>query len=337
MKTRYVIFKLLLATVFVSSISGCDMISSIKEHLSKDKKKMVATSTPKPPVVNKQSKPKSPPPQQMAKAETPPQAKPKASAPKPPAPTGDYLARVGNWTITLDEFNERLDALKEVVPDFDGSDPEAKKLILEELVRQQLLVEDAQSSGVANDKDIVAAVEEFRRTLLVRESARLITEDIEVTEEEAKQFYEEQKDQLVEPSEYRVREIVVKDQIKANEILVDVLKGSDFAELAKLNSIADSKSKGGDLGYITQEPFPAMAREILALDKGKTSNVFEGPKGFYIIKLEDIRGGKAIPFSEIKEDIIQSQTLLKQQQAILDHIDKVKEKVTVEVREDLLK
>ncbi len=335
MKTRYVIFKLLLATVFVSSVSGCDMISSIKEHLSKDKKKMVATSTPKPPVVNKQTQPQSPPPQQMAKAETPQKAMPKSMPSKPS--DGNFLAKVGNWTITLDEFNERLDALKEVVPDFDAENVDAKKLILEELVRQQLLVEDAERTGVAQDKDIVAAVEEFRRTLLVRESARKITENVEVTEEDAKKFYEEQKEQLVEPSEYRVREIVVKDQIKANEILVDVLKGSDFAELAKLNSIADSKSKGGDLGYITQEPFPAMAQEILALEKGGTSNVFKGPKGFYIIKLEDIRGGKTIPFSEIKEDIIQSQTLLKQQQAILDYIDNVKEKVTVEVREDLLK
>ena len=30
--------------------------------------------------------------------------------------TADTLAKVGNWTITADEFKERLNALKEVVP-----------------------------------------------------------------------------------------------------------------------------------------------------------------------------------------------------------------------------
>ncbi|MBZ0165853.1 MAG: peptidyl-prolyl cis-trans isomerase, partial [Candidatus Omnitrophica bacterium] len=113
-----------------------------------------------------------------------------------------------------------------------------------------------------------------------------------MSDEEALAFYEERKDQIVQPTEFKVREIVIKDKIKANEVLVDVLKGMDFAELAKLNSIGDTAKNGGDLGYITEEPFLAMAEQILALKPGETSNVFQGPNGYYIILLEDMRGGK---------------------------------------------
>jgi len=295
------------------------MDASGKDQAEKDKKQNITTAD------TSQSK-------QKLTAQQP-QAQ-ELNQPKPL--TGNELARVGGWTITLDEFNERLAALKEVLPDFDTNNLEAKKLILDELVRQQLLVEEAEKSGLAKNEDIVAAVEEFRRTLIVREIAKNLTENIMVSDEEAKTFYEERKDQIIDPSEYRVREIVLKDQIKANEILVEVLKGSDFSELAKLNSISDSASKGGDLGFITQEPFPEMATEILALKAGETSNVFKGPQGYYIIKLEEIKVGKTIPFDEIKKEIIQSQTLLKQQEAILGHIDQIRQKIPVEVREDLL-
>ena len=39
---------------------------------------------------------------------------------------GDVLLKVGSWTITLDEFNIRIEALKEVVPNFDPSSIETK-------------------------------------------------------------------------------------------------------------------------------------------------------------------------------------------------------------------
>lgn len=311
--------KFLLAFMLITIVSGCDMSSSAKEHIDKDKKQSNTSNEPA----------------QAAQQSSAPQAQ-TAQSNQPKPLTGNELARVGGWTITIEEFNERLAALKEVLPDFDTSNLEAKKLILDELVRQQLLVEEAEKSGLAKNEDIVAAVEEFRRTLIVREIAKNLTEKIVVTDEEAKTFYEERKDQIIDPSEYRVREIVLKDQIKANEILVEVLKGSDFTELAKLNSISPTATNGGDLGFITQEPFPEMAQEILALKAGETSNVFKGPQGHYIIKLEEIREGKTIPFEEIKKEIIQSQTLLKQQEAILGHIDQIRQQIPIEVREELL-
>lgn len=313
--------KFFLASVLFISFSGCDMTSSVKDHLDKDKKQTKANNEPT-----------QAPTQNTA---TPQESKPQTSNQSKPL-SGNQLARVGAWTITLEEFNERLSALKEVIPEFDITNVDAKKLVLDELVRQQLLVEEAEKSGLDKNKDILAAVEEFRRTLIVREAAKNLVDKIVVTDQDAQKFYIEKKDQLIDPPQYRVREIVLKDQIKANEILVEILKGSDFSELAKLNSISDTASKGGDLGFITQEPFPEMAPEILALKAGETSNVFKGPKGFYVIKLEEIKDGQVIPFEEIKNEIIQSQTLLKQQEAILGHIDKIRKQIPVEVREELL-
>jgi len=291
---------------FIVSSLACDQVTAIKNKFLNSEKN-IASQAPATAVENKRN----------------------------PMPE-NTLARVGNWSITADEFDERLKALKEVVPEYDTADPQARKLVLEELIRQQLLVVDAEKTGLAKQKDIVAAVDEFRRTLLVREVARKLTENIDVTEEEVQAFYEERKEQLVGPIDWRVREIVVETQLEANEILVEALKGAAFDELAKLYSLGKTAGDGGDLGFLTEEPFPEMVNMLLNLEEGDVSSVFEGPEGFYIIKLEEKKGGETIPFEEIKDQIMQNRLLFKQQQAILDHIEKLRQSTKVEVKESLL-
>lgn len=252
------------------------------------------------------------------------------------APTANVLARVGNWTITGEEFNERLSALKEAVPDFDTTSMDARKLVLETLVRQQLLVSEAEKVGLANQKDIEAAVEEFRRTLIVQEIVKNLVRDIKVSDEEASAFYEAQKAVLVEPAQWHLRSVVVDSQLKADELSTQLLQGADFVEIAKQNSIGDNAAQGGDLGFISEAPFPEMQNAVAALNAGEISSVFKGPQGFYIVKVEEKKDGAPIPFEEIKGDIIKNQLMLKQQQAILDYVEKLKGQTKVEIREDLL-
>jgi len=252
------------------------------------------------------------------------------------APAANALARVGNWTITVAEFNERLNALKEAVPDFDTTSMDAKKLVLETLVRQQLLVSEAEKVGLANQKDIEAAVEEFRRTLIVQEIVKNLVRDIKVSDEEASAFYEAQKAVLVEPAQRHVRAIVVDSQEKADALSTQLSQGADFGEIAKQNSIGETAAQGGDLGFVTEASFPEMQNAIASLSAGAISSVFKGPQGFYIVKVEEKKDGAPIPFEEIKKDIIENQLMLKQQQVILDYVEKLKGQTKVEIREDLL-
>ena len=296
-----------LGVILGVNILGCDVIENIMGKAAKSKQEAVQAQPQ-----NSQS----------------PSAGPMAA---------NVLARVGNWSITIEEFNDRLVALKEVVPDYDTSTLEAKKLVLDELIRQQLLVSDAEKSGIDKQKDIVEAIDEFRRTLIVREIARKLTEGITVSDEEAKAFYEEQKDKLIEPPQYRISEIVVDSQIKANELLVEILKGANFADMAKLHSKSGTAANGGDLGFIKDVPFPQMADEILALAQGGVSPVMKGPDGnFYIVRVDEKKGGQQLEFDAIKDQIIQNRTLFKQQQAILKYIDDIKVKTKVETNESLL-
>ncbi len=306
------IIKVALFGIYMSSFSllfsGCDKIPFLSKFFPSTK-----TEEPKPAVVV------SP-----------------VTTPATPAVPANVLAKVGNWTLTVEEFNQKLEDLKEVIPEYDTSDVESKKLILEELVRQQLLIEEAERSGVAKNKDIVEAVNEFKNTLLVREIATKITEGIDVTQLEAEDYYNQNKDAFSEPAEWHIREIMVPTQTEAKDILIELFKGTDFAAMAQTRSKVASAAQGGDLGFISEPKFPQMESILSTLEVGDMSSVFKGPDGYYIIKLEEKRGGRPKAFSEVSEEIKTGLTLLKQQQKILEYIEELKGKTTVVVNENLL-
>ncbi len=305
--------------VVVAMLAGCDKIFPSSENSSKkDNPKTNTTVTP---------------------STTP---SPAASSPTVNSQTQEPLpanivARVGSWSITIEDFNDKLSKLKDILPEFDPKDINSKKLILEELVRQELLVKDAEQTGVAQQKDIAETVEDFRKTLLVQELASQLTKNIKVTEEEAKEYYDKNKDNFVVKIEWKIREIVVPAETEANDILVQLLQGGDFSEIAKAKSKSSTASKGGDMGWVDKFAFDQMKAAATALEKGKTSGVFKGPEGYYIVKLEDKRGGTPKPFLAIKADLIKKMTLRKQQDAVLEHLNKLAEKTKIEVNEELLK
>jgi peptidyl-prolyl cis-trans isomerase C len=300
--------------LILSGLTGCDRISSWYESVTqKDTKK----TAPAPAAATKAA-PVDP---TAVNAELPP----------------GVIARIGKWTLTVDEFNERLTKLKDILPEFDPNNTNSKKLILEELVRQQLLVMDAEQSGLAQRKDLVDTVEDFRKTLLVQELATELTKDIEATEADAFEYYEKNKKEFVEKAEWKVREIVVGDEGQAKEILVQLLQGADFAETAKARSKGPTADKGGDKGYVTKFAFDQMQNAVATLDTGKVSSVFKGPDGFYIVKLDDKKGGQPKPFAAVKTELVKGLTLRKQQEAVLEYLGKLAGKNRIEVNEDLLK
>ncbi|MBL8014494.1 MAG: peptidyl-prolyl cis-trans isomerase [Candidatus Omnitrophica bacterium] len=249
----------------------------------------------------------------------------------------NILASVDSWSISVEDFNEKLTKLKEILPEFDPKDINSKKLILEELIRQELLVKDAEQAGLANQKELKETVEDFRKTLLVQEVATQLTKDIKVTEDEAKEYYDKNKENFVVKNEWKVREIMVPTESEAKDILVQLLQGANFTEIAKLKSKSSSSSKGGDLGWISKFPFEQMSASVTALETGKTSGVFKGPAGYYIVKLDEKRGGSPRPFLSIKNDLIKSLTLQKQQEVVLDHLNKLAAKTNIKINEELLK
>lgn len=258
---------------------------------------------------------------------------------------GTVVAKVNNQPITLEDLNAEVESFNAYVPKDrpnDKIDTRDKKIdyLRNEMVRKALLAQTAIDRGLDRKEELQKALENFKQSLLVAELMRVETANIEVTSAEIEDYYNRSKEQLKEPEERYIREIVLPTESQAKEVLIQLLQGADFSSLAQEKSIAASAKSGGDLGYIKKEvkspQFDAAAFSP-SLEIGKISNYFKGPEGYYILKLEGKREGKVKSLSELWDDIKTGLTFLKQQQKIEELIAKLSREAKVEVIESAVK
>ncbi|WP_298788119.1 peptidylprolyl isomerase [uncultured Marinococcus sp.] len=163
----------------------------------------------------------------------------------------------------------------------------------------QFLQTIQQNMGVQVES-IKAFKEQYVKPQIVVEE--LGSQDVEVTEEEMKNYYDENKEEVVQ---VEASHILVESEKEANEIIKELEGGADFAELAKEKSIdTASGESGGELGYFGKGEM-TEAFEKAAFDM-EVDSISEEPveteHGFHVIKVT----GKKDSYDELKDDIKQT-------------------------------
>lgn len=260
---------------------------------------------------------------------------------------GTVIAKVNNIPVTLEELNQEIELYNQMLP---ADKPEAKiatreqkiNYLKEEVIRRLLLYNEALNRGLERKEEVLLMLEKNKRDILVLELVKEITQNVKADADEIEQYYNTYKDQLKEDEERRIREIVVSGEQEANNILIQLLQGTDFATLAIERSKAPSSKNAGDLGYIKKgAKFPHFDSVAFAvgLEPGKYSSVFKGPDGYYIVKLEAKRGGETRSLKDIWNQIEQGLTFLKQRQKVDELVNRLSAdpKFKVEISEGPIK
>ena len=213
---------------------------------------------------------------------------------------GQVVARVNNFSIGLDDLNQEIEVYNSMVP---AGSPELKistrekkiDYLSNEMIRRTLLYQAALDRKLYKEQDFINALEKSKLDLLVIELVKQEAQNVDVTSKEIEDYYNVYKDQLKGSEEINIREIVVPSENEAKDIFVELLKGEDFASLARSRSKSKSANVNGNLGFIPKEKlFKEMANIASALPVGQISGVFKGPdieeREIFII-FEDLVGG----------------------------------------------
>jgi len=149
-----------------------------------------------------------------------------------------------------------------------------------------------------------------------------VTADVEVTDQEVKQYYNDNKEKFLVPAQVKASHILALfpwvedgseetkegrdealDKIKMIEAKLE--NGEDFEELARQYSDDQSTAEnGGDLGYVSEgQMVEEFDKALFLLDEGETSKIVETVYGFHIIKAFDRKEEYYQDFEEIEEDL----------------------------------
>jgi len=169
---------------------------------------------------------------------------------------------------------------------------------------------------------------------------------INVTEEDARKYYEANTRQFETPEQVRVSHILIKPELidpnadpneakamartKIENLLKQIKDGADFAELAKANSVCFSAPKGGDLGFFPRgETTPAFEKTAFELEIGQISDIVETEYGYHIIKATDHKDAGIASFDQAKDYIVKQLTEKKQSEIAEEYIESLKAQANI--------
>lgn len=153
-------------------------------------------------------------------------------------------------------------------------------------------------------------------------------EEIEVTDEEIKGYYEQHKREFLKPERVKVSQILLETEDKAVEIRGRVKNSTEetFRSIAREESIGVEAAKGGEMGIFEMGQLPSeMEKVIFALKIEEISPVFESAYGYHIFRLDDKYETELVSeeqsISEIRLKILNQ----KIKQSLQEHLNDLKE------------
>ena len=168
-----------------------------------------------------------------------------ASKSGPKASREAVVAQVGDVPITLKAFYAFISQLPDNVQAQALSN---KAAFLEALIQRMLMLRHAKESDYLATEHVKMQIERARREILIGEALRRIEEGARPKAAEILAEYEQNKAKYTEGGKVTAAHIMVASEKEANDLLAKVVKGEDFAELAKKYSLAPERALGGSLG-----------------------------------------------------------------------------------------
>ncbi len=121
-------------------------------------------------------------------------------------------------------------------------------------------------------------------------------------------------------------------KLLAEEIVLKLDAGSDFADLAKAYSEGSNKESGGEWGWVTQDTLrKELAAIAFSLFPGQHSRVIQTDDGYYVIRVEDHKEGRIRPMEEVREEIEKKLVTLERQKTYEEWINRLKAKAYVKM------
>ncbi|MCI0356401.1 MAG: peptidylprolyl isomerase [Acidobacteria bacterium] len=306
----------------------------------------------------------------------------------------EIVVRINNEIVTRSELQRAREQLQAELQQQYGATSgqqfaEREKDVLRDLIDQSLLIQRGKDLGLTADVELVKRLDEIRKQLNLetledleraaaaqgvsyedfKENVRgnIITQQvigrdvggrIQITQEEARAYYEEHKSEFEKPEQIRLGEILVSTQSsnpagglsdpapapdpqelaeaeqKARDLLAQIRGGASFEEVAKKSSDGPTAAQGGDLGFFKRGVLAAeLENTTFAMKVGDVSDVTRTRQGFILLKVTEHHAAGIPPLKEIEPQIMERIYFSKLQPALRAYLTRLREQAYIDIKE----
>jgi peptidyl-prolyl cis-trans isomerase C len=242
---------------------------------------------------------------------------------KAPKKSGPVVAKGKGISITADEFKARLDEQSPFIR-ARYSSLDRKKEFLDNLIRFEVLVHEAERQHLDKDPDVQNTLKKIMVQKLVQKNFQDANGTNDVPEADIQKYFDEHKDEYNRPRRVRVAAVVwnapqgspdhAKKLALAHKALAK-LKAEEkkntlaFAQIvSEFSEDQATKAVQGDLQFKSQDELAKIYSKELAeaafkLKAGETSPVVQTPQGLYLLKYTGEQPELVRTFEQVKAQI----------------------------------
>lgn len=234
------------------------------------------------------------------------------------------LASVGGKNITEQDVTMALMQMGQRGQNYNN--PQGRAMILDQLINRRLFLMDATRNLYEREPAFKEQLQRVKEDMLTSYAMQKALEKLRVTEEEAKAYYEKNKDKFVSGTTFNASHILVDSEEKANELLGRIKAGElSFEEAAGQYSTCPSGKQGGNLGdFGSGQMVPEFENACAGMEVGELSAPVQTQFGYHLIRLNKKEEGGEMTYEEVKDNLMEALKEEKQQAAYQSKVNQLK-------------
>ena len=243
------------------------------------------------------------------------------------------LATVNGKEITQNDLNMAMTRFPQENQQFFATE-QGKAQLLDQLISFELIHKYAEDEKLSETEEYKSQLEILKKDLLIQAGVKKVLDEVTVSDEEVKNFYDNNSEMFKGEESVRAKHILVDTEEKAQEIKTKISEGVSFEEAAKEHSSCPSGSQGGDLGFFTRgRMVPEFEEAAFASAIGEISEPVKTQFGYHLIKVEEKKPATAKSFDEVKDQLKMNLLSQKQNIAYMNFINKLKQEQDVKINQ----
>lgn len=259
--------------------------------------------------------------------------------------SGEIVARVNGRPVTVEQLREEA-RTPPGTPAGQPLDHAAREEVLERLIAQELLAQEAERLGYAQHPKVRALMVD----LLLREQVYATLPDAAVTEEAMSAHFAAHREDYIVPAKVQIQTLTVLDSTegavaareKATALYTQLRANPElFRDLAQQHSQDPWGRRGGDLGFVPAEGKPGVDPAVVALAFGAPVGEVQPPlrteTGWVIVLPAARRETVERTYEQMRGTVLRDLKSQAAEQARQDYVQRLVEQADIDIDRRVLR